>query len=428
MTTTYHNLKKKYHITLFQKHLKGLSVNGGGIERVQINLSKAFLDLGYQVDLVLCGDVQSHVQELSDTMNIFHLHPSLQLKSSLYSFWASPRYLLTKPGTVLFSKLRPRALKYLPSFTSYLNIQRPDIVFSAFTDINLVALLASRLAKGLVPIVVSEHENWREHIQGITGHTKWKWRFPPTELAQLYSEAKGIVAVSHGFAKEVSGITGLDLKKISTIYNPVVSKELIRQSKKEVEHQWFKEKEFPIILGVGRMVPQKNFSLLIRAFARVNKDRLCKLVILGDGKERHHLQQLVHAYDLSNHVDFPGFVDNPYAYMARADIFVLSSDVEPLGNVLIEALACGCPVVSTDCPSGPAEILQHGQYGPLVPVNDEKALAEAILSVLNNPPDSLWLKERSMDFTVDKAAAAYLRIALESMNEQQRQEKRACLH
>jgi glycosyltransferase involved in cell wall biosynthesis len=114
--------------------------------------------------------------------------------------------------------------------------------------------------------------------------------------------------------------------------------------------------------------------------------------------------------------------------MARADIFVLSSDVEPLGNVLIEALACGCPVVSTDCPSGPAEILQHGQYGPLVPVNDEKALAEAILSVLNNPPDSLWLKERSMDFTVDKAAAAYLRIALESMNEQQRQEKRACLH
>lgn len=406
------NENKRYHIALFQKHLKGLSTDGGGIERVQINLSKAFISRGHQVDLITCDSSSINLSGLPDAIKIIHLSPSHQLISSFYSLLANPGHLWFKPRTVLFSKLRPRTIKYLPSFVSYLKNNQPDFVFSAFTDVNLVALLALRIAKVPVKIVVSEHEPWTDQTGESIINSKRKWRISLSELSKLYTEAKAIVAVSYGFAEDVASAIRLDKNRISTIYNPVISSDFFQQSKKEVDHQWLKQKDCPVVLGVGRLVYQKNFSLLIKAFSRVRKLRSTKLIILGDGKERNKLKQLVQDYNLSNEVDFPGFVDNPYAYMARADVFVLSSIVEPLGNVLVEALACGCPVVSTNCPSGPAEILDHGRYGSLVPVGDEKALAEEIISLLDNPPDRKCLQKRGLDFTVEKAAESYLKVAL----------------
>ncbi len=405
------NLNKKYHIALFQKHLKGLSTNGGGIERVQINLSKAFIDSGHKVDLITCDSKPLNLGKLSEEINIIKLRPSLKIISSFYLLSANPSHQYLKPKTALFSKLRPRTLRYLPGFVSYLTKNQPDIVFSAFTDINLVALLAFRVAKVSTKIIVSEHEPWTEQFMDKANNRKRNWYFPPSELSKLYSEAQGIIAVSHGCAEGLASAINLEKNKISTIYNPIISADLFDLAQKEVVHKWIKQKDCPVILGVGRLSYEKNFSLLIKALALVKKHRPSKLIILGNGKEFSKLQLLVKEYNLSDDVDFPGFVDNPYAFMAQADLFVLSSFMETLSNVLVEALACGCPVVSTDCPSGPAEILEHGKYGPLVPVNDEKALAEAIISVLNDPPDSNWLQKRGLDFTTEKAAKAYLELA-----------------
>lgn len=406
------NVNEKYRIALFQKHLRGLSTDGGGIERVQINLSKAFIKRGYKVDLIVCDKTPLNLPNLSDRANIIHLNPSNKLISSFYSLMADPGYLWLKPRKLFFSNLRPRILKYLPAFASYLKSHQPDIVLSAFREINLVTLLASHLVNVPVGIVISEHTVWSLKNSDKKNKRKRKWLFSYAKLSELYSEASGIVAVSEGVAKDVSSAINMEKKKISVIYNPIVSSDLISLSKEAVNHPWIKDKKYPVILGVGRLSAQKNFSLMVKAFARVKKYRQSKLIILGDGKERSNLQRLIQEYSLFDDVDLPGFISNPYAFMSKVDIFALSSIAEGLPTVLIEALACGCPVVSTDCPSGPAEILEYGKYGPLVPMNDEKALAEAIISVLDDPPDPTWLKQRGMHFSVDKAAESYLQLAV----------------
>jgi len=403
----------KYHIALFQKHLKILYDNSDGIGRVQWNLSKAFINNGHKVDLIICDQNNSNLWKLPKETNLIQLSPSTKLKSSFYTFLADPGHLWFKPKTVFFSSLRPRSLRYLPGYVNYLQNNQPDIVISAHTAFNLVALLASNIIKNQQPTIITEHSIWAENPKDKKSHDKWKWWFPPSELANLYSKALKIVAVSNGVAENVSSVMNLERKKIITIYNPIVSSDLFFQANQEIKHQWIKEKGCPVILGVGRLVHQKNFSLLIKAFARVQRNRLSRLIILGDGKERDDLQRLVREYNLCDSVDLLGFVDNPYAYMTKADLLVLSSNTEGLPTVLIEALACGCPVVSTNCSGGPAEILEDGLYGPLVPVNDEEALAEAIISVLDSPPDPNWLKKRGMDFSVDKAAANYLQAAID---------------
>jgi glycosyltransferase involved in cell wall biosynthesis len=164
------------------------------------------------------------------------------------------------------------------------------------------------------------------------------------------------------------------------------------------------------LLGVGRLEPQKDFALLLRAFARIRRERAARLLILGEGRERPRLTQLAKALGVADSVDLPGFVPNPYAHMTRANLFVLSSRYEGLGNVVIEALACGCPVVSTDCPSGPAEVLDRGRYGRLVPVGDPAALAQAILAALEEPVDRARLRGRAAQFSVERAARRYLEL------------------
>ena len=155
------------------------------------------------------------------------------------------------------------------------------------------------------------------------------------------------------------------------------------------------------------MTPQKNFPLLINAFQQIQEETKAKLVILGGGPEKPKLKKLIQEYEISDHVYLPGYVSNPYAYLSRASLFALSSDFEGLPTVLIEALACGCPVVSTDCPSGPREILEDGKWGTLVPVGDAEKLAEAMVKTLNNPPQRARLKERAEAFNVASAVKQY---------------------
>jgi glycosyltransferase involved in cell wall biosynthesis len=217
-----------------------------------------------------------------------------------------------------------------------------------------------------------------------------------------------VIAVSRGVADDIVGLTQMPRERITTIYNPIVIPDLRAKERAPVPHPWLMTREVPVVLGVGKLKIQKDFPTLIRAFARLRAERPAKLVILGDGPQRGNLEGLVHELGLDADVALPGYVENPYAWMARASVFVLSSAWEGLPGVLIEAMACGCPVVSTDCASGPSEILGKGVYGPLTPVRDDRALAQSIASVLDYPPDPERLRARASEFSLEPAIDAYL--------------------
>ncbi len=195
------------------------------------------------------------------------------------------------------------------------------------------------------------------------------------------------------------------------IYNPVWSPEIEILAGQPVAHIWPVQQDVPVIISAGRFSSEKDFSTLIQAFAKLRKKRQAKLILLGEGSLRASLEDLAKQLGVIDDLTMPGFVENPFAYLARADVFVLSSAHEGFGNVLVEAMACGTPVVSTDCPSGPREILDGGRYGALAPVGDADALAAAIQQKLDNPTSAELLKTRAREFSVEKAAGAYLALA-----------------
>jgi glycosyltransferase involved in cell wall biosynthesis len=195
-----------------------------------------------------------------------------------------------------------------------------------------------------------------------------------------------------------------------TVYNPVVTPELLAQAEAIAPHPWLQDGGPPVVLGVGRLVDQKGFATLLEAVARLRRERPLRLLVLGEGRRRGALERQARRLGLGADFALPGFAPNPFAYMARAGVFVLSSVYEGLPGVLIQALACGCPVVSTDCPDGPREILAGGEYGPLVPVGDAAALAAAIGRVLDAPPDRERLRRRGQAFGVEPAVLAYLEV------------------
>jgi glycosyltransferase involved in cell wall biosynthesis len=232
-------------------------------------------------------------------------------------------------------------------------------------------------------------------------------RLAPLTARIFYPWADGIVTVSQGVAKDLAQITGLPLERIRVIYNPVITPELREQTKETTDHPWFAPGEPPVVLGAGRLVEQKDFPTLIRAFAQVRRVRPARLIILGSGREQKRLEALVQDLSIEEDVGWLGFVKNPFAYMAHSAVFVLSSAWEGLPTVLIEAMAAGASVVSTNCESGPAEILDNGKYGSLVAVGNSEAMAEAILNVLSStskPVDSCWLDQ----FTLETATQKYL--------------------
>ncbi|MBI5352970.1 MAG: glycosyltransferase [Chloroflexi bacterium] len=288
----------------------------------------------------------------------------------------------------------------LPKLIRYFYKRRPDVFISSLDLTNLIALIACRLS-GVKTRVFIRIENM------VSSHKRvfWKKRAEKFLLSRLYPWADGVLAVSKIVAEDIAIYAGISPFKIHTIYNPVITPELLIKSNHEVNHPWFQDKSIPVILGAGRLTEQKDFKTLIIAFAILRKDLDVRLIVLGEGEQRLELETLVQELGIDRDVDLPGYVENPYPYMKQSNVFVLSSAWEGLPTVLIEALACGCPVVSTDCPGGIREILSDGRYGELVPVGDSQSMAEALRKVILSGKkviDPAWLDQFSLERVADK--------------------------
>lgn len=353
------------------------SLSGGGAERVVMNLANGMVRRGLPVDLILasaCGPLLGQL--------------------------ASPGRLVDLGGR--------RVLRSLGPLVGYLRRERPRALIASLSHANLVALWAARLAGRCTPVTVTVHNTMSESAreQGRLAEDIW-----PHLLRRFYPWAAHVVAVSGGAADDLARSVRLPRESIEVIYNPVINPGMLAAAEREPGHPWFQPGEPPVVLGVGRMTAQKNFPLLIRAFAEVRRCRSCRLMILGEGEGRRALEALVRELELTADVALPGFRDDAMACMARSGLFVLSSAWEGLPTVLIEALAVGTPVVSTDCPSGPREILQDGRLGALVPMDDVAALAGAILDGLSLPAGAGAVAPDALEpFTERAAVDHYLRL------------------
>jgi len=319
-------------------------------------------------------------------------------------------YLRDLPAQVRVVDLGARrVMTGLGPLMGYLKKTRPRVLLSSQNHANVVALLARRLAGVDTRVVISEHTNLSRSARNAA---RLGDRLMPFFVKRFYPWSDEIVAVSRGVADSLSALTGLAPDRIRVIYNPVVTPRLLKDIEDAPGHGWLTGAGVAVVIGVGRLSPEKDFRTLIDAFAQARRERDIKLIILGEGDDRPALERRVERLGLAPHVDMPGFVANPMAWMARSSVFVLSSQWEGLSNVIIEALACGVPVVSTDCPSGPAEILDNGTYGELVAVGDVPALARAILGALDRPKDPEVLRERAGQFSVDRITREYMKVLL----------------
>lgn len=232
------------------------------------------------------------------------------------------------------------------------------------------------------------------------------------KLKRYYPRLDGIICVSEGTRNDFALLTGISKDRMAVIYNPVVTHGLLDLARQPLEHPWFRPGQPPVILGAGRLVPAKDFAGLMAAFELVRARLSCRLVIVGSGPLYQELEDRRRASRWAADIALVGNDNNPFRYMHRASLFVLSSRYEGFGNVLVEALACGAPVVATDCPHGPREVLMEGKLGPLVPVGDVDALAGAMAATLNcKPPDSL-LRQSLARFSADNSANEYLKLFL----------------
>ncbi len=293
----------------------------------------------------------------------------------------------------------------LPAVISYLRQQRPAVLLSDKDRVNRTALLARFLARVPSYLVLSSGTTISIDLQNRGAFERWLQR---NSMGKLYPYADNIIVTSEGVADDMSQYTGLERERIQVVPSPVIPDSLLHEELPVPDHPWFRDKNVPLILSVGELCGRKDFATLLQAFALLHQKKPCRLMILGRGKRRENLLELASKLGVAESVAFPGFVDSPYAYMAHADLFAFTSRWEGLGFVLIEALAVGTPVVSTDCPSGPAEILQNGRFGPLVPVGDIEALAKAMQNTLDNPLPADQLRLAAHPYTVSAATDAYL--------------------
>lgn len=352
------------HIAIYRGRL-----SAGGANRSLIHISKYLSDNGYEVDFVVANSSGEFSDKIPEKVSLIDCKADRQLSA-------------------------------IPKITKYLRQIEPDAILSTAHSSIVTSILSTYLSMSNTKIIARQGTVLSEHYKHQGGN-KAKIVYQMTK--SLLPRSDTIIAISQGVKRDLIEQTSLESSDIEVIYNPAIPsvKKVEKKASKKTDHPWLNKKDQPVILGTGRLAPQKDFPTLLRAFKIINAHRDCRLIILGDGSEKENLIKMSKDLGIHEKVSFPGYSDNPYSYMASSDVFVMSSAWEGFGIVLVEAMACGTPVVSTDCESGPSEILNGGQYGPLVEVGDYTELADKIGSLLDNPTDSSLLKSRAEDFTLD---------------------------
>jgi glycosyltransferase involved in cell wall biosynthesis len=291
----------------------------------------------------------------------------------------------------------------------YLSARRPQIVLCGQARDDAIAVAAKRrLADPAVGFFSAVATSLAEQVI-LTRRLPLTAALLRRRFRRVLSGFDGILVNSRGAAAGLVDSLGLDPRRISVVPLPAVTEELPRLAAMPAEHPWLSDRSVPVILAVGRLARVKDYPTLLRAFAMLRARRPCRLLILGEGRQRPRLARLVRRLDLSQDVQMPGFAANPYAYMARARLLVVSSLREGGPQVLIEALALGTPAVSTDCPSGPREILDGGRYGRLVPRRSPEALAHAMAATLDAPPPAGLLTRAAAPYKVLDSCIAHLK-------------------
>lgn len=336
------------------------NLEGGGVQRQMLNIASGLADAGVNVTLII---FQAKGRRAAP------LRPMVPSNARMIDF----------------DQEIPR--RGMMDLIRYLRKERPPVVMSGLEHVNVITLVARALCGSRTRVIATVHNmisKWGD-MMGTSLYERLRGHVHKTGIRITYPWADMLAPVSQGLADDVlRNAPAVRPERVRVTYNPLISEGLLQKSRCEPEHPWFQD-GVPIVLAVGRLNKQKNFANLISAFAATRKSVEARLLILGEGEDRAMLEQQVTELGLTDSVSMPGFLANPYACMARAHVLALSSDHEGLPSVLIEALACGTPVISTDCPSGPSEILQNGRYGVLVPVGDSAALSQALTANLSAP-------------------------------------------
>ena len=347
----------------------------GGVERVFVNLANGLYQCGAEVDLVVGRTGGGMGTLLEKYIQVFDLGSDHMMRS-------------------------------VPRVARYLRAREPDAIIAAMTHCSAAAVVARASTRLKTKIVATEHNTMSKVVANTSG---LKYRLMPIWGRWILNSVDQIVAVSSGVADDLSAQTGVPRKKFRVIYNPVITDAIRTKAATPLDHPWFRAGEPPVILAVGRLDRQKDFPMLVRAFKLIQNCRPARLVILGEGPDRSRIERVVNDLGLTASVALPGFEHNPYRYMNRATVFALSSQWEGFGVALVEALAMGMHVVSTNCTYGPAEILCDGKFGMLVPVGDHEAMAQALLAAMERPmrADS---SKHLQQFTVRSVALDYMSV------------------
>ena len=315
-------------------------------------------------------------------------------------------YLDLVPPSVRVVDLDARkVITSFPKFIRYLRRERPDAVISTMPTNNVIAIVARVLFARKTTLVARRASTFTMELK----HSSSRGRKVLRVERHLLRFADAVTANSRGAADDLARAAPRLAPLIRVIHNPVIWPYLAEKATEPIEHPWLNDHSTSVILAAGRMTSEKDYPTLLRAFAMVvlKARPAARLIVLGEGPELRALRELAGDLGAAEAVDFPGFMVNPFAYMSRASVFVLSSMWEGSPNVLVQAMACGTPVVSTDCRSGPREILQGGALGPLVPVGDWQALGEAILQTLENPIESARLIEGTSEYSAGNSIQQY---------------------
>lgn len=359
------------HIALF-----GGDLSGGGAQRVIVNLAREFCDMGHRVDVVLAQATGVYLPLLPEGVNLVDLGAK-------------------RVSLAVFPLIK------------YLRYRRPEILISHQNHVNAVAIPACRFSGVNVTKVAVEHgplSRMRKDAPPVRGLLVF-WL-----LKRVLSWADLVIAVSRGMADELSQMPSLKHTRIRAIYNPIITTELIAGLERPIDHPWLSPGSPPVIMSAGRFASPKDFPTLLRAFKKLLMERDARLILLGDGENRPSMESLAEQLKIREKIYMPGFISDPYPWMAKASVFVLSSISEGLPTVLIESMACGTRVVSTDCDFGPREVLEGGRYGKLVPVGDAQAMCRAINDVLDDPIDPEILRTASMKYSSRRVAEEYIRV------------------